>query len=98
MMELPGVADVGCIGVPDEDLGEVLRALVVPSDPENPPSGEELVSLTQEKLSKYKCPRTVEFVADLGRMPTGKLNKRDLRRRYERGEVPTLRVAANRSQ
>jgi acyl-CoA synthetase (AMP-forming)/AMP-acid ligase II len=95
IQELPGVADVGCIGVADEDLGEVLRALVVPVDPDNPPSAEDLIAQTQARLSKYKCPRSVEFVADLGRMPTGKLNKQDLRKRYERGEVPSLRVAQN---
>jgi acyl-CoA synthetase (AMP-forming)/AMP-acid ligase II len=90
--ELPGVADVACIGVPDDDLGEVLRALVVPVDPDNPPSAEELIAQTQDRLSKFKCPRTLEFVADLGRMPTGKLNKQDLRRRYQAGEVPPLLV------
>jgi long-chain acyl-CoA synthetase len=88
--DLPSVEDVACIGVPHDELGEVLRALVVPVDPEAPPSAQELIAETQARLSKYKCPRSVEFVADLGRMPTGKLNRGDLRRRYERGEVPPL--------
>jgi long-chain acyl-CoA synthetase len=88
MMELDGVADVACIGVADRDLGEVLKALVIPADPANPPAAEDLIAQTQERLSKFKCPRSVEFVADLGRNPLGKLNKQDLRRRYERGEVP----------
>jgi long-chain acyl-CoA synthetase len=90
IQELPGVADVACIGVPNDDLGEVLHALVVPADPDNPPGADELIAKTQERLSKFKCPRSVEFVVDLGRMPTGKLNKTDLKMRYERGEVPTL--------
>jgi long-chain acyl-CoA synthetase len=90
MMELDGVADVACIGVPDEDLGEVLRALVVPADPDSPPSPDELIAQTQARLTKYKCPRTVELVADLGRTPLGKLNKPDLRKRYENGEVELL--------
>jgi acyl-CoA synthetase (AMP-forming)/AMP-acid ligase II len=88
--DLPSVEDVACIGVPHDELGEVLRALVVPVDPEAPPSAQELIAQTQARLSKYTCPRSVEFVADLGRMPTGKLNRSDLRRRYERGEVPPL--------
>jgi acyl-CoA synthetase (AMP-forming)/AMP-acid ligase II len=93
MLELPGVADVACIGVPDDDLGEVLRALVVPSDPENLPSREDLVAQTHARLTRYKCPRTIEFVADLGRNPLGKLNKNDLRKRHESGEIEYLAVA-----
>jgi acyl-CoA synthetase (AMP-forming)/AMP-acid ligase II len=90
IMDLPGVADVACIGVPDDDLGEVLRALVVPTDPGNPASAEELIGQTRARLSTYKCPRSIEFVADLGRNPVGKLNKQDLRQRYQRGEVTQL--------
>jgi acyl-CoA synthetase (AMP-forming)/AMP-acid ligase II len=97
IMDLPGVADVACIGVPDDDLGEVLRALVVPIDPDDPPSADELIAKTQEQLTKYKCPRSVEFVADLGRNPVGKLNKRELRARYQRGEVPPLPLREDRA-
>jgi acyl-coenzyme A synthetase/AMP-(fatty) acid ligase len=93
MIELPGVADVACIGVPHDELGEVVRALVVPTDVDSPPVPETLIAQTQARLSKYKCPRDVEFVADLGRMPTGKLNKTHLRDRYQRGEVPALPVS-----
>jgi acyl-CoA synthetase (AMP-forming)/AMP-acid ligase II len=57
IVELPGVVDVACIGVPDPDLGEVLRALVVPADPDNPPSEDEIINQTQARLSKFKCPR-----------------------------------------
>jgi acyl-CoA synthetase (AMP-forming)/AMP-acid ligase II len=94
IMELEGVADVACIGVPDPDLGEVLKGLVIPADLASPPDAEELIAQTQARLSKFKCPRSIEFVADLGRNPLGKLNKRDLRDRYERGEVPTIAAAS----
>jgi acyl-CoA synthetase (AMP-forming)/AMP-acid ligase II len=90
MNTLPGVLDVACIGVPDPDLGEVLKALVIPTDLDSPPSAEELLAATQERLTKFKCPRSVEFVADLGRNPLGKVNKIDLRDRYLRGEVPLV--------
>jgi acyl-CoA synthetase (AMP-forming)/AMP-acid ligase II len=90
MMGLPGVADVACIGVPDPDLGEVLRALVIPSDPNDPPSAEELIAQTQERLTKYKCPRSVEFVEDIGRNALGKINKQQLRARYAKGELVSV--------
>jgi acyl-CoA synthetase (AMP-forming)/AMP-acid ligase II len=90
MMGLPGVTDVACIGVPDPDLGEVLRALVVPTDLDNPPSAEELIAQTQAVLTKYKCPRTLEFVQDLGRNQLGKLNKKQLRERYANGELVSV--------
>jgi long-chain acyl-CoA synthetase len=85
LVQHPGVADVGCIGVPNREMGEELRALVVPVDPASPPDPAELVAFCRERLSHYKCPRTVEIVADLGRNSMGKINKRALRRPYWEG-------------
>jgi acyl-CoA synthetase (AMP-forming)/AMP-acid ligase II len=85
LVQHPGVADVGCIGVPNREMGEELRALVVPVDPAAPPDPAELVAFCRERLSHYKCPRTVEIVADLGRNSMGKVNKRALRRPYWEG-------------
>jgi long-chain acyl-CoA synthetase len=95
MMEIRGVADVACIGAPDSDLGEVLIGLVVPSDPDDPPPVDNLIARTQERLSKYKCPRSIEFVRDLGRNPLGKLNKLELRERYQGGTLEWLAVGAS---
>ncbi|MEO5902183.1 MAG: AMP-binding protein [Ilumatobacteraceae bacterium] len=78
----PGVADVACIGVPHGEMGEQLIALVIPTDPADPPSSGELVAWCRERLSHYKCPRRVEFVDDLGRNTMGKVNKRRLRAPY----------------
>ncbi|AYF75475.1 acyl--CoA ligase [Nocardia yunnanensis] len=76
----PGVADVAVLGIPHADLGEQLLALVVPT--QNPPSPAELVEFCRARLAHYKCPATVEFLADDPRTIMGKLDKRRLRERY----------------
>lgn len=83
----PGVADVAVIGIPDPDMGEAVRALVVPTDPDSPPSAEELIGLCREHLAGYKCPRTIEFVTTVGRNAMGKVNKRALRAPYWQGSA-----------
>ncbi len=82
LLQHAGVADVACIGVPHAEMGEELRGLVVPADPASPPDPAELVAFCRERLSHYKCPRTIELVGDLGRNTMGKLNKRRLRAPY----------------
>ena len=79
LIEHPGVLDVACIGVPHAEMGEELKGLVIPVDADNPPTPAELVAFCRERLSHYKCPRTIEIVGDLGRNTMGKINKRALR-------------------
>jgi long-chain acyl-CoA synthetase len=82
LVQHPGVADVACIGVPHAEMGEELKALVIAVDPAAPPDPAELLAFCRERLSHYKCPRTVEIVTDLGRNTMGKINKRKLRAPY----------------
>jgi long-chain acyl-CoA synthetase len=77
-----GVADVAVIGIPHDDLGEQLLALVVPADPREPPSADELNDWCRQHLAAYKTPKKYEFVTLLPRNAMTKLDKRALRRPY----------------
>jgi long-chain acyl-CoA synthetase len=80
----PKVADVAVIGVPNEDFGEEVKAVVQPMDwnDAGPALAEELIAYCRTSLSPIKCPRTVDFDRELPRHPTGKLYKRLIRDRY----------------
>jgi len=78
----PGVAEVAVIGVPDPRWMETPWAVVVPTDPANPPSAEEIVAHCREKLASYKKPTRVIFTDALPRNASGKVLKVALRERY----------------
>ncbi len=80
----PKVADVAVIGVPNEDFGEEVKAVVQPAnwDDTGPDLEQELLEFCRAHLSHMKCPRSVDFDKELPRHPTGKLYKRLVRDRY----------------
>ena len=80
----PAVADVAVIGVPNHEFGEEVKAVVQPSDPDTTGGdlAAQLISYCRDHLAGYKCPRTVDFRAQLPRLPTGKLLERVLRDEY----------------
>jgi fatty-acyl-CoA synthase len=80
----PLVDDVAVFGVPNADMGEEVKAVVqlVPGTEGTPELASELIDYTRQHLTRYKCPRSVDFDPALPRLPTGKLYKRILRDRY----------------
>jgi acyl-CoA synthetase (AMP-forming)/AMP-acid ligase II len=80
----PKVADVAVFGVPNEDFGEEVKAVVQPMsmDDAGPELERELIAYCKEHLADVKCPRSVDFRPELPRHPTGKLYKRLLKDEY----------------
>ncbi len=80
----PKVADVAVFGVPNEEFGEEVKAVVQPMDMADvgPELEQELIAFCRAALSAIKCPRSVDFLEELPRHPTGKLYKRLLRDQY----------------
>jgi long-chain acyl-CoA synthetase len=80
----PNVTDAAAFGVPNEDLGEEVKAVVqlAPGFAPGPEMEAELIGFCREHLAHLKCPRSIDFEAELPRLPTGKLMKAALRDRY----------------
>ena len=77
----PAVAAAAAMGVPDPLYGEEVAAFLVLKDGMNV-SEEDLLSYCKQRLADYKCPKTIRFVAEIPKGPTGKLLKRELSRLY----------------
>jgi long-chain acyl-CoA synthetase len=87
MWNHPKVTDVAVFGVPNEEFGEEVKAVVQPArwEEAGPELESELLVYCREHLAAYKCPRSIDFEPSLPRDDNGKLYKRRLRERYWEG-------------
>ncbi|MBT6492041.1 MAG: acyl-CoA synthetase, partial [Deltaproteobacteria bacterium] len=87
LFQFPQVADVAVFGVPHEEWGEQVKAVIEmdANDAQNQELADTILSFCQKNLAKYKCPKSVDFIENMPRDPNGKLMKRKLRDPYWEG-------------
>lgn len=80
----PAVADVAVFGIPNDEFGEEVKAVIQPAESAEPDPelAAELIAFCRERLAGYKCPRSIDFRDELPRTRTGKLFKRELQDPY----------------
>ncbi|MBT5202192.1 MAG: AMP-binding protein [Gammaproteobacteria bacterium] len=82
LIQHPQVLDVACISIPHSEMGEELKALVILDSNTGQGDEDDIIAFCRARLSHFKCPRSIDFVTDLGRNTMGKINKRKLRSPY----------------
>ncbi|HVV77291.1 MAG TPA: long-chain-fatty-acid--CoA ligase [Mycobacteriales bacterium] len=83
----PGIADVAVIGIPHDKWGETPAAVVVAAQPDSPPTLDDIVDFTRDRLASYKKPTALIVVSELPRNASGKVLKHELRARHAKGEL-----------
>ena len=88
----PAVLDVATIGVPDEEWGEAVRGVVqlLPGTEPSEDLAAELIEHCHAHLARYKCPRAIDFISELPRLPTGKILRRIVREPYWAGHGKSI--------
>ncbi len=80
----PQIKETGVIGVPDKDVGEIVKAVVVlETEARGKVLEEEIIKYCQEKLAHYKVPKIIEFKGEVPKTDVGKVSRRELREETE---------------
>ncbi len=87
LLGFPKVADVAVFGIPNEDWGEEIKAVVEPAEGVEPSDelAQEIIDYCASRLAKFKTPKSIDFTSEMPRDPNGKLYKRKLRDPYWEG-------------
>jgi long-chain acyl-CoA synthetase len=87
LLTMPKIGDVAVFGIPHEDWGEEIKAVVEPAAGVEPDDAlrDELFAFMKDNLAGFKRPKTIDFIAEMPRDPNGKLYKRKLRDPYWEG-------------
>ncbi len=82
LVEHPQVSQVAVIGVPDDDWGEAVKAIVIPTTDEMAGLENDVLAFADERLADYKKPKSVDIVSEIPETPYGKMDKKALRERF----------------
>jgi long-chain acyl-CoA synthetase len=87
LLSHPKVGDAAVFGIPHEDWGEEVKAVIEPAPGEEPGPelAEDILAFCRDRLAKFKTPRSIDFIPEMPRDPNGKLYKRKLRDPYWEG-------------
>lgn len=88
LLQHPKIQDAAVFGIPNEEWGEEVKAVLEPTAaaPAGDSLAEEVLAFCEDKLARYKLPRTIDFIDEMPRGPNGKLYKRQLRDPYWQGQ------------
>jgi len=89
----PEVLECAAIGIADEHSGEAVKLVAVAKNPDQPPSVDEIKAWCRERLTAYKVPRVIEFVAELPKTNVGKVLRRKLKETQNQDQDSSSKVA-----